>query len=127
MKARCSCRGHVRHAHVAKQRGHAIPVGTSHHNPRKRIPIHPQQAGGWLGVVDLMSQRMVMLECYPSSGEFYRFLLRECPEGVYVLVYKSEYSRFPEMDYLQGDLNAAKSFCEDDLGCGALNWRELRE
>ena len=48
-----------------------------------------------------------------------RICLKEEDEGVYVFVYNNDCSSFPDYDYLQGNWEAAKGFCIEDLGVPA--------
>lgn len=68
-----------------------------------------------------------MEQCFPDRPDIYRIVLRQEVEGVYVFVYSSKTSSFPERDYLQDSVELAKSYCRDELGCGECSWEVLSE
>ena len=62
------------------------------------------------------------LHTYPKSGSPYRVLLKENPEGVYVFVFDSRESQYPEKDWLQDDWEMAKRACFQDFGIQDHEW-----
>jgi len=54
---------------------------------------------------------------------FSRLILEQAEEGVYVFVYKTDNSEYPEIDHLQDDLKHAKKQCLDDYGVPIDAWK----
>jgi hypothetical protein len=64
-------------------------------------------------------------EAYSQSPNAFRVVLESYPEGVYVFVFHSEASRFPETDTLQDNLQMAELVCEQDFGIKPNEWKEI--
>ena len=54
-----------------------------------------------------------------------RLVLEQHPEGVYIFVFETPNSKYPERDYLQDDLNMAMEVCAEDYGVGKTSWIEM--
>lgn len=65
-----------------------------------------------------------------STGKYQRFHHIELvpkSEGVYIFIYKSKDSSFPEEDYLADDMEIAIAICEEDYDVPKNCWRDVTE
>ncbi|WP_066560404.1 hypothetical protein [Croceicoccus bisphenolivorans] len=58
-----------------------------------------------------------------EAGPHWRIVLQPKPEGVYIFVWDTKSSSFPEWDYLENTLEIAKECCLEDYGTPASSWR----
>ncbi|MBF0665725.1 MAG: hypothetical protein IR159_09345 [Brevundimonas sp.] len=58
-----------------------------------------------------------------AAGHFRIVLLEPEIEGVYVHVFETAESVFPERDYLQDTLQDAMEFCAENFGVPESSWR----
>lgn len=54
---------------------------------------------------------------------FAKLVLEQAYEGVYVFVYKTGTSQYPELDHLQDNLKQAKQQCDDEYGVPINTWK----
>jgi len=57
----------------------------------------------------------------------HKVVLEVKPEGVYVFVFETSESQYPERDYLDDCLNDAKARCLEEYGIPVEAWRESSE
>jgi len=67
------------------------------------------------------------LETFPDHPDAFRVVLEQSSDGVYVFVYESSASQFPERDDLQDDLEMAMKACQEDYGVAKKDWTEPRQ
>ena len=63
------------------------------------------------------------LESDENTAGLHRIVLEAQGEGVYVFVYETADSAFPERDYLVETMDDAVSMCAEDYGVPAISWR----
>lgn len=63
--------------------------------------------------------------CYIGKpSPYFRVILEPAIEGTYIFIYESYNSKFPDKDFLQGDLEDAKRFCEQEFNLNLNHWEE---
>ncbi len=56
-------------------------------------------------------------------GKFARYVIEPRAEGVYLFVFESTDSAFPEKDFLEDTTVIAKELCEEEFGVKPDHWR----
>ena len=69
----------------------------------------------------------VPLESFENDAGLYRLVLQPEGEGVYVFVFETEASAFPERDYLLDTLQDAVAWCAEQYGAAEIAWRAVGE
>ncbi len=67
---------------------------------------------------------MIPMALEATTLQAQRVVLEECPEGVYVLVFKAD-DRRPCQDHLQDGWEMAKRHAFEDFGITDTMWREI--
>ena len=65
------------------------------------------------------------LEATVNRDGIHRIVLEQYQEGVYVYVFKTPQSKWPEEDHLQDDFDMAKLACKDDYGISESDWHAI--
>jgi hypothetical protein len=80
------------------------------------------------GIFHSNRQELAMAyEANPRSPKAFRVVLESYSEGVYVFVFHSATSTFPETDTIQDNYEMAKKACEEDFGIKPHEWKEIRD
>jgi len=69
----------------------------------------------------------IPLESFENDADLYRLVLQPKGEGVYVFVFETEESAFPERDHLVDTLQDAVAFCAEEYGAPEIAWRAVGE
>jgi len=68
---------------------------------------------------------MKVLESFDNTAGLFRLVLEPQAEGVYIFVFETEASTFPERDYLENTLIDAFELCDEDFGVPRGSWRAV--
>ncbi len=67
----------------------------------------------------------VSLESFENDADLFRLVLEPKGEGVYVFVFETESSAFPERDHLLDTLQDAVAFCAEEYGAPEISWNAV--